>query len=153
MNWYNFVKKYVWDETKTPYLTGIDRLSKEQAHSELFIYVFFLVSLFGVIALVSIARMLEGEGVLAIAASVVAVFVVVSACMLHATKHLTAALYCLIAPVASAGMIITDALGRPLEAIDKYFLIGITGVWLWYAFRVVAIARRFPAMPDRAKAE
>ena len=150
MNWYDFVKKYVWDETKTPYLTGIDRLSKEQAHSELFIYVFFLVSLFGVIALVSIARMLEGEGILAIVASAVAVSVVVTACVLHITKHLKAALYCLIAPVASACMIITDALGRPLETIDKYFLIGITGVWLWYAFRVVAIARRFQSMPDQS---
>ena len=150
MNWYDFVKKYVWNDTKTPYLTGTGRLSKEQAHSEIFIYVFFLVSLFGVIALVSIARMLEGEGLLAIAASVVAVTVVVSACVLHTTKLLNAALYCLIAPVASAGLIITDALGRPLETIDKYFLIGFTGVWLWYAFRVVAIARNFAAMPDRS---
>ena len=42
MDWYEYLKKYVWDEHKTPFLVNVGKLNKSQADSEIFLYALFL---------------------------------------------------------------------------------------------------------------
>ena len=55
MDWHNFIKKYVWDENKTPYLTRVEKLTQEQARNEAFIYTVVMCTVAAVAALFAAA--------------------------------------------------------------------------------------------------
>ncbi len=55
LDWGNLFKRYVGDDTKTPYLVGVERLTRVQANYELFVYTLFLTVLFGVIGVASLS--------------------------------------------------------------------------------------------------
>ena len=55
MSWDKFVKRYVWDDVKTPYFVATTKMNKVQAGYEIFAFSLFLVVLFLVISLASLS--------------------------------------------------------------------------------------------------
>jgi hypothetical protein len=142
MDWPGFVRRYVWDEQRTPYLVRSNRLSPAQARSELFTYGFLLAILAAVVAAVSLmgtARVGVGG------ASVVAAYalaILVGAIVTGASGHPGAAVVCATAPAVMAAAALLGLL-RPGMAGAERLLLGALGVaWLVYAARIVRIARR-----------
>ena len=47
--WEKLVKRYVWNDERTPYFTRVAKLSRRQAHYELFGYAIFTGVVFAVL--------------------------------------------------------------------------------------------------------
>ena len=62
-NWEKWTKKYVWDENKTPFFIPVDKLTKLQAGKELFLYVVFVGTPFGLIGFLSLATISRAESI------------------------------------------------------------------------------------------
>lgn len=150
MDWFKFVKRYVWNETKTPYLIRADKLTRTQARNELYVYTVFLATLFIIAALVALSDTKLRGSLLSLAMTIYAVSVFCSAILLGATRHVYAAIYCLGAPIATFLIIIASGLRPELALIDKAVLLVVTVAWLRYAVRVVGIVRAFPNLADDA---
>jgi hypothetical protein len=101
LDWPGLVKRYVWDDDRTPYFARAGRLTPAQARSELFIYAFLLAVLSSLVTV--IAAVGEGRaGVLGSPAiAVYAVTVLVAAILLGVTGHPLAAGYCATAPATA----------------------------------------------------
>lgn len=145
MDWHRFLKRYVWDDDKTPYFTAVRKLTKRQADYELFAYVCFIGVLFTVIGLIfcsSKSPLGQSYG-----AAFYCFSVALSAVMVYATKDLSTAVYCAIAPVAMAAFVLLTG-GHPnLYAIDILVILASIALLCWYSIRVVNIVRAYGAMP------
>ena len=100
MDFYGFIKKYVWNEEKTPYLVPVGRLSQSQARNEIFVYSILMASFFliaGVAALLG-ASIVAGSLVVAAYSFVVCG----AAVILSATLREWPAFICATAPPASS---------------------------------------------------
>ena len=151
MSWDKFVKKYVWDDTKTPYFVRVAKLTKVQAGYELFSYSLFLGILFAVISVVSLSDQApQGRSE---AVSIYGFCVVCGAIVLSTTKSSAAALVCASAPLAA--LLYFWLVGFPpgLGTIDKWVLVGAALGILGYSLRVVAMAKAYPNMPDAIEGE
>ncbi len=146
MDFHQFLKKYVWDDTKTPYLVSPDRLNKIQADREIFLYAFFLAILFGLVTVVLFAETRLDVNYRAIWKATFSLSLLCSAIILGIAKHRMAALYCLTAPVAALLYVLNGGLKTDLDPFGKFLFFAFTALWLWYAWRVVAIARAYPHM-------
>ncbi len=157
MGWYDYIKKYAWDDDRTPYLTRVDTLTGFQAQKEIFVYALFLAILFAIVTLASLAgtRLEPDHQPLEIALAgtprserspAIALYgftVFAAALWLGIGKHPYAAMYCATAPVAAFLYVLGDGLQADLEPMEKLLLIAFTVLWGWYALRVVAIARSY----------
>lgn len=147
MDWPTLIRRYVWDEEKTPYLVGSSRLTGAQARSELFAYAFLLAILAAVVA----AAALLGygrTGTLAVpGVALYAVSVLAAAILLGTTAPPAAAWYCATAPVA----LWLAALGgvfRPGMPVGERLLLAVaSALWLAYAVRVIRIAGQLHRRP------
>ena len=147
-SWQEFVKKYVWNETTTPYYVPPERMNRVQAKKEYFFYTFFLAMFFAVFTLFSLANPRIQEDYVSISTAFHAFSIFCCAIALGMTKHPYAALYCLTAPIAVFLHILGDRIAPDLGLLEKVLLSASTLLWLRYAFRVLAIARAYPTMPD-----
>ena len=148
MSWEKFVKKYVWDDLKTPYFVRVAKMNKVQAGYEIFAYSLFLVVLFLVISLASLSdKAPQGRsGVV----SIYAFSVVCGAILLAMTKHPIAAYVCASAPPAALLYFFFEGFPPGLGGIDKLVLSGATVAISRYSLRVIAIAKTYERMPDAA---
>ncbi|MGH7314426.1 MAG: hypothetical protein ACREJV_14720 [Candidatus Rokuibacteriota bacterium] len=142
MDWPRLVKKYVWDDDRTPYFARAGRLTPAQARSELFVYAFLLAVLSSLVAVIAAA----GEGRPGLrgspAIALYAATVLLGAILLGATGHPVAAGYCATAPVA-VGLAALAGVLRPGMVGGEQVVVGaLSLLWLGYAARVVRIARR-----------
>ena len=55
MEWDKLLKRYVWDDDRTPYLVSVARLNQRQAGFELKAYAIFLGFLFAVVSVVALS--------------------------------------------------------------------------------------------------
>ncbi len=149
MNWEKFVKRYVWDDNKTPYLIGVDKLSKTQAHNELFVYSLFLTTLFAVVALVSFREINTLGSFKSYAVTFYAASIFGCGIFFGASKHLYTALYCVTAPAACFLHFTTGEFRHSAAGLDQFVLILFSLLWLRYAVRVVAIAKAYHQLPDK----
>lgn len=146
MDWDKLLKRYVWDDAKTPYFIAVGRLTGSQARHELFVYTFFLGILFGVLAIAALsARHPHGHAAIV---PLYAFSVVCAAIIFGITKHQYAALYCAGAPIAGLAYFAVYGFHPILGVVDKMLLVVVMLVWLRYCVRTVAIARAFPDLPD-----
>ena len=53
LDWYKYMRRYVWDDETTPYLVPVPRLHRRQADNEIMLYSLFVCLLFGAVALIS----------------------------------------------------------------------------------------------------
>jgi hypothetical protein len=145
LDWDKLFKRYVADDVKTPYFVAVQRLTRTQARHELFVYTLFIGVLFGVVGVASISTDTPHRGALAV--PVYAWSVVWVAIVFGMTKHAWAALYCAGAPIAALLYFLMFGFHPNLGIWDKALLIGIVVLWSRYSWRVLAIAKLYPAMP------
>ena len=146
MDWDKLLKRYVWDEAKTPYFIAVGRLTRSQARHELFVYTLFLGVLFGFLAITALsARHPHGHSEIV---PLYAFSVVCAAIVLGITKHHYAALYCASAPVAGLAYFALFGFHAGMGVYDKILLVVVMLVWLRYCVRTVAITRAFAGLPD-----
>ncbi len=151
MSWDKFVKRYVWDDTKTPYFVRVAKLTKVQAGYELFSYSLFLAILFAVISVVSLSDQApQGRSDVV---SLYAFCVVCGAIVLGMTKSSAAAHVCASAPLAALLYFFLEGFPPGLGEIDKWVLIAAALGLLGYSLRVVAMAKSYPNMPDAGEGE
>lgn len=147
MDWHNFIKKYVWDENKTPYFTRVEKLTQEQARNESFIYTVVMCTVAAVAALFAAASASRHPDLLLVAAAAYSVSIGVSAVLFGFYKHIYAAVYCMTAPVAAFLYFLTAGFHPNLHTVDHVVLTVCMLLWLIYSLRVVAIAKAYPDMP------
>ena len=146
MDWDKLLKRYVWDDAKTPYFVAVDRLTRSQARHELFVCTLFMTILFGVLAVAALsARHPHGHSEIV---PLYAFSVVCAAIILGITQHYYAALYCASAPIAGLAYFAVYGFHANLGTIDKVVLVAVMLVWLRYCVRIVAITRAYPGMAD-----
>lgn len=147
MGWYDSIKRYVWDEEKTPHLIPVGRLSRSQAKRELFVYTLFLATLFALATLIMLTGAKSGANFRSLGMAFYAFSVFCSAVILGMNKFHSAAVYAASAPLAGFLYILSDGLGPGLELVEKIGLLIFTLIWFRYAFRIMAIAKAFPGLP------
>jgi hypothetical protein len=144
LNLEKYIKRYVWDDERTPYLVPVARMTRRQADYELHAYSVFVGILFGMVAggaLLSQDPQIRSEAV------AVYGFTVVCAAIIFAfTKAVPAAWYCAIVPLAALLYFFLYGFHPNLSTIDHVVSIVFGLIWLRYSLRVVAIARNYPDM-------
>jgi hypothetical protein len=151
MGWYDSVKRYVWDEEKTPHLIPVAGLSQSQAKGELFVYTLFLAILFALAALIFLTGAKSGANFTSLGMAFYAFSVFCSAVILGMNKAYSAAVYAASAPLAGFLYTIADGFGPGLEWVEKIGLLIFTLLWFRYAFRIMAITKAFPELPAEIK--
>lgn len=151
MSWDKYIKRYVWDDVKTPYLVRAANLNKVQANHEIFAYSVFLAVLFGVISVASLSEQApQGRSEMV---SIYALSVVCGAIYLGMTKSLYTAYFCASAPLATLLYFFLEGFHPRLETIDEYVLLAVTLAILRYSQRVIEITKAYDEMPDAAEGE
>ncbi len=150
MSWDKYVKKYVWDDDKTPYFTPAQKLNKSQADSELLAYTVFVTLLFGILSLVFLTDLApQGRSP---TVAFYALSVACAAVFFGMTKNVVPATYLGAAPlVVLVYFFFFDGFPPDTAEIDKLVLTIIALVFLRYSLRIVAIARHYQAMPEGPK--
>ncbi len=146
MDWESFIKKYVWDDNKTPYFVAVQKLNKSQAEHELFSFTFFIALLFAVISIISLTENAPHGKSYTLA--LYAFSVSCSAVLFGVTKHVYAAYYLALAPLATLAYFSLGGLPPNLAAVDNLVLVIIALALLRYSMRVVAITKAYPHLPD-----
>ncbi len=124
MSWDKFIKRYVWDDTKTPYFVRVAKMTKVQANYEIFSYSLFLAVLFAVISVASLSDQApQGQSDVA---SIYAFCVVCGAIVLGMTKSSAAAHVCASAPLAALLYFLIEGFHPGLGTIDKWVLVAAT---------------------------
>ena len=138
----SLLKRYVWDDDKTPYLVRPERMSAEQAWSELFAYTVLLTAGATIVALGALAGGALGGPV----AGLYAVTVGAAALLLGARGHDLAARYCVSAPAMLAVGVLGDVVRPGMGFTERLVLLIGCALWLAYACRAVRVARHARAL-------
>ncbi len=148
-SWEKYVRKYVWDDDRTPYFFRVDQLNKAQANKELFLFVIFVATPFALVAVMSFVAVTRETGGIAYLFVLVYAFTIVMAVfLLNGTKHPLAAMWSATAPLAILLYLITSGFPPKLHAIEQGLLLVFLMLWLRYTVRVIRITRRYPAMAE-----
>ena len=147
MDWQSYIKRYVWDDTKTPYFVAVDRLNRTQADHELFSYTFFIGLLFAAISVISLTEnAVYGRSV---PVAIYALSVSASAVLFGLTKSVGAAHYLALAPVvalATIAYLFFGGIAVDLAAMDQLLILVVALGLLRYSMRVVAIAKLYQGL-------
>ncbi|MGI9449246.1 MAG: hypothetical protein ACR2QH_01090, partial [Geminicoccaceae bacterium] len=138
-NWETWIKRYIWDDERTPYLVAPERMTRRQAEYELFAYCVFL-SCFFIVAALATASLPT--------ATFYTLSIPVAAVLLGFTKHVSAAAYCATAPIAAALYLALGGFPDDLGTIDYVVIITLIILWAAYSFRIISIAKGYEQMPS-----
>jgi hypothetical protein len=142
VDWPGLVRRYIWDEEKTPYRVPSHRLGAGQIRSELFAYG-LLLSTLG--SLATVIALLTPPAAGPLASPLVGLYgatLAGAAVRVGLSGHPGAAGYCLTAPLLTG---LGAGLGwlRPgMGGLEGLAVAAASVLWLGYAARVVRIARR-----------
>ncbi len=142
------IKRYVWDDNKTPYFVAVPKMNRNQADHELFAYTLFIALLFAAISIISLSEAAphgKSHGVALYCLSVSC-----TAVLFGVTRHVHAAYYLALAPLASLAYFFFVGFPPGLATIDELLLVCVALAFLRYSLRVVAIAKTYPDMPRDA---
>jgi hypothetical protein len=148
MSWEKLFKRYIWDDDRTPYFVPAAKMTRKQADHEIFAYTVFLGILFSVICLAALSGHADQSDLIVLYGFTA----LVSTVVLGVTKHLYAAYYCGAAPAAFLLYLLAYGFPSGLAAIDHFVLIAFALIWLRYSYRIVAIARAYPDLPEPEQA-
>jgi len=143
VGWYNFIKRYVWDDSRTPYLIKPINLNRYQADKELYIYALFLTILFSTAAFFFLLKYRSsgfGEFLLG---GVFSLLVVGCAILLTREKITGAAWLLTGAPVSAFFYVFFDGLPREITFLEKMLLLVICALWAVYSRRVIRICQHY----------
>jgi hypothetical protein len=146
LDWERLVRRYVYDEAKTPYFVAVARLNRAQARSELFVYVLLVCAALGTFGVAALSPALPHGDAPGVA---VYAFAAAGATLAFGlTKSVPAAAFGATAPVG--GLVYFALYGFPLGLGpgDRLVMIGAMLLWLAYGWRILRIARAYPDMPE-----
>ena len=150
LDWEGMFRKYIWNANTTPYLTPVSKLNQRQANSEIRFYCWFLIILFGVVALTSLKSDPDSSFV---GAPYYGFSVVCAAVLFGFSKIYAAALYLSATPLVSLAYLwlYGVATERPLgdSIIVTLIILGL----LRYSIRIVAIAKCYQDLSAPPPAE
>jgi len=142
MNWYAYIRKYVWNDQKTPYLVPVHQLNRTQGRSELLTFSVLLAVFCMVIAIASLlGQAFQGQSV---GVAVYTFTIFSAATVLGATQHPLAAIYCSTAAPVTLFYFFFYGFPPNLHLIDELLILALAVMLLRYSFRVVAIAKAYP---------
>ena len=146
LDWEKMFRRYVYDDEKTPYFTSVARLNKRQARNEIVVYTIFMVLVFGFCGIAAMAGKLpHGD---AVVVPIYALFTVWMAGVFAWSKNQMAAAFCALAPVAIAVYFAIYGFPPKAGSSDKLLLGVVLFGWLFYSWRIVRIAGRYPDMAE-----
>lgn len=146
MDFQKFVRKYVWNDEKTPYTTKVGRLTKRQARSELFIISVLIAAFFFVIGMAALLGASIVAGSLGVA---VYAFAICSAALtLASTHHPAAAVLCATAPPVVLLFLLVEGFPPGLHLLDKILIAGVLLGLTVYMYRVLRIALVYPYLDE-----
>jgi hypothetical protein len=137
-NWERWIKRYIWDDERTPYLVSPESMTQRQAGYEIFAYCVFL-SCFSLIASLVVASSPP--------ATFYTLSVLAAAVTLGFTKHASLAAYCATAPIAAAFHLALGGFPGALGTLDYVVIVVLIVLWAVYGFRIVSIAKAYEQMP------
>jgi hypothetical protein len=146
--WEKAFKRYIIDDEKTPYFTAVARLTRRQARYELFAYSLLTGVLYAMVGIASLSSGLPHGS--AIGVPLYAFALLAAAVALGITHHPHAAACCATGPVAGLLYCLYFGFHPNVGAGDKVLIVVLLLLWARYNFRVLAIARLYPDMPERA---
>jgi hypothetical protein len=142
-DWPSFLRRYVWDETKTPYFTATHKLTREQADSELLIWSGF-VAVFGcVLAMALLSGKLPGGP--APVAGAWATVVVCAAIIMGVTKLPAAAAICTSGPALLAIKTVGAGVRQGQSQAETIVMCVLFLLFFAYALRAMRICQRYVA--------
>ena len=150
-DWHDYLKKYIWDEEKTPFLVAVDRLHKSQAHNEIFLYALFLSVPAALVAAAAVASSLRYGVDLLILVGLYGASVCVAAAWLYLRKSRFAAIYSVSVPLVLLAYLLWQGFHPRLGALDQMVIVVVLLLWLRYTVRIHAIVRRYASMPERPR--
>ena len=107
--------------------------------------------MFGFVAIYALADDRSREVTIPLGGALYAFSVFSSAMVLGVAKNVTAARYCITAPVAVFVFLLGNFGGRSNpEQTNWYIYLALTVAWLLYSFRAVAVAKAFHRKPGEA---
>lgn len=145
MNWEKMFLRYVWNDQTTPYLVPLDKLNRRQGNSEILIYSLFIGVFFAVVSLIALSGGPEGRSV---GVSTYGFTVVCAAALFIILKSYSAALYLSATPLVALAYVFLYGLGSERALFDTVIVTVILLLLLRYSFRIVALARLYPSLPD-----
>ena len=144
-----FLKRYVWDDEKTPYFTPSSKLNRKQAHYECLAYSVFVGILFSAISLITLTG--AGGHERAIGPALFSFTMICASVIFGFTKTYLAALWLSSAPVAAVAYFLVYGFRPSWASIDQIVVMLFVGCWIAYSLRIVAIGRRYDEMPEAPK--
>lgn len=146
MSWDKYIKRYVWDDTKTPYFVSVGKLNRIQADHELFAFTVFITLLFAIVSIISLTEHAPHGKSPTVAFYTLSV--ALGAVLLGVTKHVYPAYYLAMAPLVTLVYFLLGGFPPNLAEIDRLVITIVTLALLRYSMRVVAIAKRYQDMPE-----
>lgn len=147
IDWFTYIKRYVWDDDTTPYLVPASKMSKGQADNEVFFYALLMAVFFAVVSLASVSG--EAPYGRSNPAGGYAFSVVTAAVLLWMVKHVWAALWCATAPLVGLGAMFLLGFPQKMALLDELVVLAITLAIFRYSFRIIRICQAYPALPVR----
>jgi hypothetical protein len=147
--WEKYVRKYVWDDDKTPYFIAASDLKRDQADKEIFLYCFFLATPAALIVAAFVSALHAGGEFEYLALGLYGASMLACAADLQFRKSLIAALYAIGAPIVLLLFFAVNGFPPKLHFVEQIGMIVVILLWLRYTFRVVAIAKIYASLPTR----
>ena len=140
-SWFNFVKKYIWDNESTPYHIPPQRLSREQANKEVYFYSMFEGTLVGIVLISMMAHTYLTQDTSNLLYLGYGVSLLISLFYLVRNKQIWFAIYSSSLPLII--LIIFNFKGFHPEntGLDKLLLSGFLTLWLIYCYRLFNICK------------
>lgn len=145
LEWEKLFRRYVWDDRTTPYFIPVAKLHRGQANAEIMIYCLFLGILFGVVALSSLSS--ESPQGYSPGMAIYGFTVLCAAICFGLAKLYPAALYLSATPLAGLAYVLAYGLSNR-ELLDTVMVVAVLLLLLRYSFRIVAVARAYPGLPE-----
>jgi len=141
-----YLKRYIWDHDKTPYLVSAEKLNRRQAEYEILAYVILVGFLFGLLSIFTLSS--HAPMGRSVGASFYALTMVMGCVLLGVTRHYYAALYCALAPLAIVIYLSLNGFPPKLGLVDHIVICAFLLAWGGYSYRLVAVVKRYPYLPD-----
>ncbi len=146
MEWEKLVKRYVWDDDKTPYFVPIARLTRRQADNEILVYCLFLGVLFAVVTVASLSA--AGPHGRSLGMAFYSFSVVCAAIVFGMTKSFAAVVYLSVTPLAGLLYLFVFGFSSQRELVDTLVVTGLLALLLGYSVRILALARAYARLPQ-----
>ncbi len=147
-SWFQKVKKYVWNEDKTPFHLTPKQMRKQQAHNELFFYAAFEGVLSAMLIFGILAQMYITGDTAYVPLLLYGLIITGVQYFLIKRKNTWAALLSSSPPLVISGILFTHGFHPNNTIVEKLLLGCFLACWLIYSFRIQAICRNFPGMSD-----